>query len=140
MSILQQSSNIFPILTIGVTPYPTSILSEFQNNPIRDPYGRAIQRAARVLADLVARDAGDAAAAAGPPDHGVQYNTIQYIHIAKLAMLAAVQDNHRVPRAPPVQYIQNTGQEREKRVREGKGEEEGGKCARGAACASACSV
>ena len=39
----------------------------------------------------------------------IQYNTIQYIHIAKLAMLTAVQDIHRVPRAPPstIQTIQD---------------------------------
>ena len=55
------------------------------------------------------------------PCNEIQYNTIQYIHIAKLAMLAAVQDIHRVPRAPPEYNTDNTGQEYEKIGREGKG-------------------
>ena len=38
MSILQQSSNIFPILTTWVRQYPISILREFQNNPTGRPY------------------------------------------------------------------------------------------------------
>ena len=53
-------------------------------------------------------------------------NTIQYnirIHIAKLAMLAAVQDTHRVPRAPPVTI--HTIQDKSTRGKEGKVRERG---------------
>ena len=56
-------------------------------------------------------------------DNTIQYNTIQYIHIARLAMLAAVQDTHRVPRAPPVTI--HTIQDKSTRGKEGKVRERG---------------